>query len=46
MARLPAASTASEVLVGIRDKRLSAKIVKLPFVRHGKACIDLDAVSM
>jgi len=44
MARLPAATTAEEVLVGIRDKRVPAKIVKLPFVRHGKACIDLEAV--
>jgi aminomethyltransferase len=36
-ARIPA-TTASEVTVTIRNKALPAQIVKLPFVRQGKAC--------
>jgi len=39
-ARLPAGEY-EEVSVTIRNKQLTAQIVKPPFVRHGKACIDL-----
>lgn len=42
MARLPAPPKTEELQVGIRDKRLPAKIVKPLFVRHGKACVDLE----
>ena len=39
LARLPAAA-AGTVEVDIRGKRIAARIVKPPFVRHGKAMID------
>jgi aminomethyltransferase len=38
-ARVPA-QTASECEVEIRNKRLKAKVVRPPFVRFGKSCID------
>lgn len=42
MARLPASVNAGdEVEVEIRDKRLKARVVKYPFVRNGKAMIEL-----
>jgi aminomethyltransferase len=31
----------NEVQVDIRGKRLAARLVKLPFVRHGKILLDL-----
>ncbi|MDM8562689.1 glycine cleavage T C-terminal barrel domain-containing protein, partial [Candidatus Marithioploca araucensis] len=37
-ARLPAGKY-KDVTVTIRNKQLSAQVVKPPFVRHGKACI-------
>ncbi len=40
LARLPA-GTYKQVMVTIRNKQLAAQVVKPPFVRHGKACIDL-----
>jgi glycine cleavage system T protein (aminomethyltransferase) len=40
LARLPAAA-AGEVQVDIRGKRMPARIVKLPFVRNGRALIEL-----
>lgn len=40
LARLPAGKY-EQVFVTIRNKQLPAQVVKLPFVRHGKACIDL-----
>ena len=39
LARVPAA-TGERVEIEIRDKRLPARIVKPPFVRHGQICID------
>jgi aminomethyltransferase len=39
-ARVPRATTDS-VQVDIRGKLLAARVVKLPFVRHGRALIDL-----
>ena len=39
-ARLPAGQY-EDVMVTIRNKQLQAQVVKLPFVRHGKICIDL-----
>jgi len=39
-ARLPAGKY-EQVTVTIRNKQLAAQVVKPPFVRHGKACIDL-----
>ena len=42
-ARLPAGSQAGETVhVHVRDKRLAARVVKLPFVRHGRALINLE----
>jgi len=40
LARVPAAATGN-VTVDIRGKQLAARIVPYPFVRNGKACIDL-----
>ncbi len=40
LARIPRSSF-KEVTVAIRNKQLTAKIVNPPFVRNGKACIDL-----
>ena len=40
-ARVPAA-TGDAVAVDIRGKALAARVVKPPFVRDGKACIDID----
>ncbi|MEK7991040.1 MAG: glycine cleavage system aminomethyltransferase GcvT [Thiotrichaceae bacterium] len=39
-ARLPA-GVYEEVKVAIRNKQIPAQVVKPPFVRHGKACIDI-----
>lgn len=39
-ARLPPGKY-EQVMVTIRNKQLPAQVVKPPFVRHGKACIDL-----
>lgn len=39
-ARVPAA-TGEEVEVDVRGKRLKARVVKLPFVRNGKPCVDI-----
>lgn len=41
MARLPATEETT-VQVAIRQKLLAARVVKPPFVRHGKACIDMS----
>jgi aminomethyltransferase len=38
-ARVPA-QTGAECAVEIRNKKLKAKVVKPPFVRFGKSCID------
>ena len=40
MGRVPAA-TGDRVEVEIRNKRLPARVVKPPFVRNGKACIEI-----
>lgn len=40
MARVPAA-IGDNCEVEIRNKRLPARVVKMPFVRNGKACIEL-----
>ncbi len=40
LARLPAAA-AGEVQVDIRGKQMPARIVKPPFVRNGRALIEL-----
>jgi aminomethyltransferase len=40
MARVPAAAT-GDVKVDIRGKQLAARIVPYPFVRNGKACIEV-----
>jgi aminomethyltransferase len=40
LARLPA-GVYEQVTVKIRHNELPAQVVKPPFVRHGKACIDL-----
>ena len=40
MARVPVAAQ-GQVKVDIRGKHLAARIVPYPFVRHGKACIEL-----
>lgn len=40
LARLPA-GVYEQVTVKIRHKELPAQVVKPPFVRHGKACIDI-----
>jgi aminomethyltransferase len=40
MARVPVAAH-DQVKVDIRGKHLAARIVPYPFVRHGKACIEL-----
>ncbi len=39
--RLPAGDY-QQVEVEIRNKRLRAKVVKLPFVRNGQVCVDLN----
>lgn len=39
-ARLPA-GTYTQVNVAIREKLYPAQVVKPPYVRHGKACVDL-----
>ena len=41
LARVPA-GVYEQVFVKVRDKQLVARVVKPPFVRHGKACIDMD----
>jgi aminomethyltransferase len=41
LARIPK-TAALRVLVEIRGKLHAARIVKPPFVRHGKALINLD----
>ncbi len=41
LARVPFATT-GRVAVLVRDRLLGARVVKPPFVRHGRACIDLD----
>jgi aminomethyltransferase len=42
-ARLPAGTKPGEtVRVQVRDKQLAARVVKLPFVRHGQALINLE----
>jgi aminomethyltransferase len=41
LARVPAGVTIGEVVdVEIRDKRVAARVVKPPFVRHGKALVE------
>jgi len=41
LARVPAEVTIGEIVdVEIRDKRVAARVVKPPFVRHGKALVD------
>lgn len=40
MARVPA-ETSERCQVEVRNKLLNAKIVKMPFVRDGKACIEI-----
>lgn len=40
LARVPAA-TGTEVSVEVRGRLLAARVVKLPFVRHGKAQVEL-----
>jgi aminomethyltransferase len=43
LARLPAGVQPGETVhVRVRDKRLAARVVKLPFVRHGRALINLE----
>ncbi len=39
LARLPAGAY-EQVMVTVRGKQLPAQVVKPPFARHGKACID------
>jgi aminomethyltransferase len=41
LARIPAEHTAYHVQVDVRGKLLKARVVRLPFVRNGKACIQL-----
>ena len=41
MARVPQ-SIGKHCKVEIRNKVLTAEVVKLPFVRHGKACVKID----
>jgi aminomethyltransferase len=42
-ARLPAGVQPGDTVhVRVRDKRLAARVVKLPFVRHGRALINLE----
>ncbi|HKQ82631.1 MAG TPA: glycine cleavage system aminomethyltransferase GcvT [Steroidobacteraceae bacterium] len=41
LARIPAASADPQVQVDVRGKRLTASVVRYPFVRNGKACIAL-----
>jgi aminomethyltransferase len=43
LARVPAAS-AGPVAVEIRGRKLEARIVKPPFVRHGRALIDVNSL--
>ena len=40
LARIPS-HLVDEVKVQIRDQLLPARVVKLPFVRHGKACVEI-----
>jgi aminomethyltransferase len=41
LARVPAGvAVGDRVEVDIRGKRLAAKVVKYPFVRHGKSCLE------
>lgn len=40
LARVPA-ETGGRVEVEIRGKRLAARVVRYPFARHGRACIEL-----
>jgi aminomethyltransferase len=41
LARLPAGSAAGEaVQVAVRDKQLAARVMKPPFVRHGKVLVE------
>ncbi len=44
-ARVPR-GTGAEVQVDIRGKLLRARVVKLPFVRHGRALLDLQATGL
>lgn len=41
LARVPP-EVHEQVTVAIRNKQLTAKVVKPPFVRNGKACIDIE----
>ena len=41
LARVPA-GTESTVAVDIRGKLVAARVVKPPFVRHGKSCLPED----
>lgn len=41
LARVPP-EVHEHVTVAIRNKQLTAKVVKPPFVRHGKACFDIE----
>lgn len=43
LARVPAGKY-SQVNVAVRNRRLLAQVVKSPFVRRGKACIDLQQI--
>ena len=40
LARIDADTNDDELMVGIRNKKLPVKLVKPPFVRHGKVLID------
>lgn len=41
LARLPVGITAGDIVkVAVRDKQLSARVVKPPFVRHGKVLVE------
>jgi aminomethyltransferase len=44
LARVPVA-TAGRVQVQLRDRLLAARVVKPPFVRHGRACVGLGGES-
>ncbi|SDV48545.1 aminomethyltransferase [Chitinasiproducens palmae] len=46
LARLPAGIAPGETVeVAVRDKRLAAEVVKLPFVRHGKILVEQPAAA-
>ena len=40
LARVPARCRSDTVQVDVRGKLLTARVVKPPFVRHGKALVD------